>query len=425
MQLGLEARMVLNGVDRALEALRRGRPVVVVDDADRENEGDLILAAEHATEQSVAFLLEYTSGFLCAAVSGKRATELRLPAMVDDNTEAHRTAFLVSVDVRHGTTTGISAADRAATARALADPATVPTDLARPGHVLPLLARPGGVLERRGHTEAAVDLVRLAGLRPAALLGEIVTPDRRGMMRDPALTAFAAEHGLPILSIADLVAFRHQRTSRVERLGEATIPIEGTEFRAICYRSEPDGPEHMALVLGDVADGGDVLTRIHSECLTGDVFESQRCDCRAQLSSSLELIRTRGRGVVVYLRGHEGRGIGLGQKLRAYELQQRCGLDTVDANLALGLPVDVRDYTTGAHVLRDLGVRKVRLITNNPDKQAAMADAGVVVVDRVALDAAVNASNITYLRTKKDRMGHTIDLRPREGAAPTALSRTP
>jgi 3,4-dihydroxy 2-butanone 4-phosphate synthase / GTP cyclohydrolase II len=416
--------MVLSGVDQALNALRDGRPIVVVDDADRENEGDLILAAEHATEESVAFLLEYTSGFLCTAVTPARAAELQLPAMVDENTDAHHTAFLVSVDVRFGTTTGISAADRAATARALADPATAPADLARPGHVLPLLARPGGVLERRGHTEAAVDLTRLAGLRPAALLCEIVTPDRRGMMRGPALAAFAEEHHLPILSIAELVAFRQQRTGRVERVSEATIPIDGVEFRAVCYRTGPLGPEHIALVLGDVADGGDVLTRLHSECLTGDIFGSQRCDCGTQLSTSLELIRAHGHGVVVYLRGQEGRGIGLGHKLRAYELQQRLGLDTVDANLALGLPVDVRDYAIGAHVLIDLGVRRVRLMTNNPDKQLALAAAGLTVVGRVALDADVTPHNVTYLRTKKDRMGHAIEFGSGDGVA-AAGSRMP
>ena len=417
--------MVLNGVEQALRALRAARPVVVVDDADREDEGDLILAAQYATEESVAFLLEYTSGFLCTAVSSDRAAELGLPAMVEENTEAHQTAFLVSVDLRDGTTTGISAADRAATVRALADPATAPADLARPGHVLPLLARAGGVLERRGHTEAAVDLARLAGLRPAALLCEIVTPDRRAMMRGPALTEFAEAHGLPILTIAELVAFRQERTGGVERVSEATIPIEGTDFRVICYRGQPGGPEHMALVLGDVADGGAVLTRVHSECLTGDVFGSQRCDCGTQLSSSLDLIRAHGCGVVVYVRGQEGRGIGLGNKLRAYELQQRLALDTVDANLALGLPVDVRDYSTAAHILLDLGVRTVRLMTNNPDKQDALDHAGVTVVGRVALDAAVTARNVTYLRTKKERMGHAIDLRARDGASSAALSQTP
>jgi 3,4-dihydroxy 2-butanone 4-phosphate synthase / GTP cyclohydrolase II len=414
---------VLDNVDQALAALRAGRPVVVVDDADRENEGDLILAAEHATESSVAFLLEHTSGFLCTAINAEMAEVLKLPAMVADNTEAHRTAFLVSVDLRSGTTTGISAGDRAATARALADPATLPDDLARPGHIMPLLARPGGVLERRGHTEAAVDLVRLAGLRPAALLCEIVTPDRRGMMKGSALTAFAREHQLPILSIAELVTFRQERTGCVERVSEATIPIEGKDFRAVCYRGDDDGSEHIAFVLGDVGDGGDVLVRVHSECLTGDVFGSQRCDCGSQLSASLALIRSQGRGVVVYLRGQEGRGIGLAHKLRAYDLQQRLGLDTVDANIALGLPVDARDYAIGAHVLIDLGVRRVRLITNNPDKQAALTRAGLTVVERVALEADLRPSTVTYLRTKQLRMGHAIDLRPFDDA-PVALSQT-
>jgi 3,4-dihydroxy 2-butanone 4-phosphate synthase / GTP cyclohydrolase II len=406
-----------NPVEDALEALRDGLPVVVVDDPDRENEGDLILAAEYATESSVAFLLEHTSGFLCTAVTAERAAELQLAVMVADSTEPHGTAFLISVDARKGTTTGISASDRAATAQALADPDTAPQDLTRPGHMMPLLARPGGVLERRGHTEAATDLMRLAGLRPAAVICEIVTPDRRGMMRGQALAEFGNEHGLVVLSMADLVRFRSATTGCVRRISEATIPLDGTDFRAVCYQRSPAEAEHVALVLGDVADGGDVLARVHSECLTGDIFGSQRCDCGTQLSSSLELIRAQGRGVVVYLRGQEGRGIGLGHKLQAYELQERLGLDTVDANLALGLPVDARDYAVGAHILLDLGVRRIRLITNNPDKQAALAGAGVAVVGRVAVGASINSLNVTYLRTKQARMGHALDFHSCDAAS--------
>ena len=268
------------------------------------------------------------------------------------------------------------------------------------------------MLERPGHTEAGVDLCRLAGLRPAAVLCEIVTPDRRGMMRGADLVVFAREQGLPIISIADLVAHRRARIGAVERVSAATIPIEATEFQAACYRSTVDGVEHMAFTLGDVADGSDVLVRVHSECLTGDVFGSQRCDCGTQLAASLQLIRASGRGAVVYLRGQEGRGIGLGHKIAAYDLQQRLGLDTVDANLELGLPVDTRDYAVGARILLDLGVRRVRLITNNPDKSAALAEYGIEVSGRVALDARANAHNVTYLRTKRERMGHTIDLAP-------------
>ncbi len=415
--------MRFDDVEQALAALRGRRPVVVVDDEDRENEGDLILAAEHATEENIAFFLEHTSGLLCTAITGDRSRDLDLPPMVAHNTESHRTAFLVSVDGRHGTSTGISAGDRAATIRALADPATAPDDLARPGHVLPLLARPGGVLERPGHTEAGIDLCRLAGLRPAAVLCEIVTPDRRGMMRGADLVAFARAQNLPIISIADLITHRRARTGSVERVSAASIPIGSVEFQASCYRSRADRVEHIAFALGDVADGSDVLVRVHSECLTGDVFGSQRCDCGTQLSESLQLIRATGRGVVVYLRGQEGRGIGLGHKIQAYDLQQRLGLDTVDANLELGLPVDTRDYAVGAQILLDLGVRRVRLITNNPDKSAALTGHGIEVTERVALDSRVNAHNVTYLRTKRERMGHAIDPVPAVGSPRAA--RTP
>jgi GTP cyclohydrolase II/3,4-dihydroxy 2-butanone 4-phosphate synthase/GTP cyclohydrolase II len=411
--------MRVDDIETALEAMRAGRPVVVLDDHDRENEGDLIMAAEFADEESVAFLLEHTSGLLCTAITAERAAELELPLMVTDNTESHGTAFLVSVDYRHETSTGISAADRAATMRALAARETRPEDLARPGHVLPLLARPGGVLERPGHTEAGVDLCELAGLTPAAVLCEIVTPDRRGMMRGTDLVQFAAAHGLPVITIADLIAYRRcmPDTDRsggappmVRRASETVIPVDGVDFRAVCY-STPDGQEHLAFALGDLGDLGDganVLVRVHSECLTGDVFGSQRCDCGDQLTSALRAVTAAGQGVLVYLRGHEGRGIGLAQKIRAYELQQRLGLDTVDANLRLGLPVDDRDYAVGAHILADLGVRRVRLITNNPDKVAALEEHGLTVVERVRMDTRTNPHNVSYLRTKRERMGHSI-----------------
>ena len=403
--------MALDDIDLALSRLRQGRPVVVVDDEERENEGDLIMAAEHVSERSVAFFLEHTSGFLCTAITDRRARELELPPMVTDNTEAHGTAFLVSVDAR-GTGTGISAGDRATTIRALVDAATRPWDLARPGHVLPLQARPGGVLERRGHTEAGVDLCRLAGLRPAALLCELVTADRCGMMRGAELFEFATAHEMPMISIAALAEYRRERTGLVQRVSEAALPARA-DFAAICYRSIDDGVEHIAMTLGPVGDGRDTVVRIHSECLTGDVFGSERCDCGAQLEASMDLIRRRGRGVLIYVRGHEGRGIGLGHKIRAYELQQRLGLDTVDANLRLGLPVDLRDYSVAAHILADLGVQRVQLITNNPDKQAALTEHGLTVVDRVPISTPASTHNVAYLRTKRDRMGHSIELAER------------
>jgi 3,4-dihydroxy 2-butanone 4-phosphate synthase/GTP cyclohydrolase II len=395
-------------VDRAVRHLARGQVVVVVDDENRENEGDLIMAAEHATPEKVAFFLEYTSGFLCTAITETRAAELDLALMVRDNTEAHRTAFLVSVDYRHATTTGISAADRAATVVALADPATRPDDLARPGHMMPLLARDGGVLKRAGHTEAGVDLCRLAGLTPAALLCELVNPDRTDMMRRPEIDRFAAEHDLPVVTIAELIAHRQAIASLVHRAGEAELPTPLGVFRAVAYQSTSDHQEYLAMVLGNVADGQDVLVRVHSECLTGDLFGSLRCDCGPQLDLAMRRIAAAGRGVLVYLRGHEGRGIGLAHKLRAYQLQQEHHLDTVDANLRLGLPVDNREYGIGAHILRDLGVRRVQLMTNNPAKYHGLASYGITIAGRVGLEIRATAHNVAYLSAKRNRLGHLI-----------------
>ena len=397
-----------SAVDRAVRQLARGEIVVVIDDEDRENEGDLIMAAEHATPEKVAFFLNHTSGFLCTAITERRAAELGLGLMVEENTESHRTAFLVSVDYRHGTTTGISAADRAATTVALASASTRPDDLARPGHMMPLLAREGGVLKRAGHTEAGVDLCQLAGLTPAALLCELVGPDRTGMMRSPDIEAFAAEHGLPVVTIAELIQHRRTITSLVERAGEADVPTELGTFRAVAYQSTVDSQEHLAMVLGNVADGDDVLVRVHSECLTGDLFGSLRCDCGPQLELALRRIGEAGRGVVVYLRGHEGRGIGLAHKLRAYRLQQELQLDTVDANLRLVLPVDSREYGVGAHILRDLGVRHVLLMTNNPAKYHSLDAYGIDIVRRIGLETGVTAHNVAYLSTKRDRLGHLL-----------------
>jgi 3,4-dihydroxy 2-butanone 4-phosphate synthase / GTP cyclohydrolase II len=402
----------LDTIEHAVAELAAGRPVVVVDDADREDEGDLVLAAVHATAERLAFLVRHSSGVVCVPMSGEDLDRLALPAMTAVNEDRKTTAFTVSVDVREGVTTGISAADRARTIRALADPATGPGDLTRPGHVFPLRAVPGGVLQRPGHTEAAVDLARLAGLPPVGVIAE-VTDEDGSMARLPRLRAFAAEHGLALVSIADLAAHRRRTERLVERVADTRMPTLHGTFRAVGYRDRIDGTEHVALVAGDVAGGEGVLARVHSECLTGDVFGSLRCDCGAQLSAALDAIASAGCGVLVYLRGHEGRGIGLAHKLRAYELQDR-GTDTVDANLELGLPVDARDYSTGAQVLHDLEVRSARVLTNNPAKLVDLQEYGVRVDGRVALPVAANRHNLAYLRTKRDRMGHDLPGLPDE-----------
>jgi 3,4-dihydroxy 2-butanone 4-phosphate synthase/GTP cyclohydrolase II len=398
----------LDPVEQAVADIAAGRPVVVVDDENRENEGDLVIAAEKATEEIVAFMMTECRGLICAPMEGEELDRLRLPQMVDDNTESMKTAFTVSVDATaaHGVSTGISAADRATTLQLLASGTAEPTDLVRPGHVFPLRARPGGVLVRNGHTEAAVDLARLAGLRPAGAIVEIAGEDGR-MLRLPELIPFARKHGLTIISIEDLVAYRRSEEPTVRREAEVHLPTRHGEFTAYGYRSTVDGVEHIALVHGDLGDGEDVLVRVHSECLTGDVFGSLRCDCGPQLDASLDRIQAEGRGVVVYLRGHEGRGIGLMSKLRAYELQER-GRDTLDANLELGLPADARDYGAGAQILRDLGVRAVRLMTNNPDKSEALERHGITVGGREPMPVQAGEHNLRYLRTKRDRMGHDL-----------------
>ncbi|MEU5144772.1 bifunctional 3,4-dihydroxy-2-butanone-4-phosphate synthase/GTP cyclohydrolase II [Streptomyces sp. NPDC021139] len=398
----------LDPVEQAVADIAAGRPVVVVDDENRENEGDLVIAAEKATEEIVAFMMTECRGLICAPMEGEELDRLRLPQMVDDNTESMKTAFTVSVDATaaHGVSTGISAADRATTLQLLASGTAEPTDLVRPGHVFPLRARPGGVLVRNGHTEAAVDLARLAGLRPAGAIVEIAGEDGR-MLRLPELIPFARKHGLTIISIEDLIAYRRSEEPTVRREAEVHLPTRHGEFTAYGYRSTVDGVEHIALVHGDLGDGQDVLVRVHSECLTGDVFGSLRCDCGPQLDASLDRIQAEGRGVVVYLRGHEGRGIGLMSKLRAYELQER-GRDTLDANLELGLPADARDYGAGAQILRDLGVRAVRLMTNNPDKSEALERHGITVVGREPMPVQAGEHNLRYLRTKRDRMGHDL-----------------
>ncbi len=390
-----------------IAAIGRGEMVVMVDDEDRENEGDLIMAAQFATPEKIAFFIRHTSGVIVAPLTGERCDELRLPLMVDNNTESHRTAFTISVDLMEGTTTGISAADRAATLRSLADPCVAHSAFARPGHVFPLRAREGGVLKRAGHTEASVDLARLAGCHPAGIICEIQNDDGT-MARLPDLEKFSGQHGLLLSSIADLIIYRRHSERLVERMGAAIVPTEWGTFNCIAYRNTIDGIEHLAFVKGDISDGAPVLTRVHSECLTGDVFGSRRCDCGPQLKAAMQRIDEEGRGVVVYLRGHEGRGIGIGHKIRAYSLQDE-GFDTVDANTELGLPVDSREYGIGAQILADLGAHELRLITNNPAKYGGIAGYGLTIVERVAIATESTPENEAYLRTKRDRLGHVFD----------------
>ncbi|MEU3955830.1 bifunctional 3,4-dihydroxy-2-butanone-4-phosphate synthase/GTP cyclohydrolase II [Streptomyces achromogenes] len=399
---------VLDPVEQAIADIAAGRPIIVVDDENRENEGDLVVAAEKITPEIVAFMMSECRGLICAPMESGELDRLRLPQMVEDNTESMKTAFTISVDATaaHGVSTGISAADRATTLRLLASGTAEHTDFVRPGHVFPLRARAGGVLARNGHTEAAVDLARLAGLRPAGAIVEIAGEDGR-MLRLPELIPFARKHGLTIISIEDLIAYRRSSEPTVRREAETRLPTRHGTFTAYGYRSTVDGVEHVALVHGDLGDGRDVLVRVHSECLTGDVFGSLRCDCGPQLDTALGRIQEEGRGVVVYLRGHEGRGIGLLSKLRAYELQEQ-GHDTLDANLELGLPADARDYGAGAQILADLGVREVRLMTNNPDKTDALRRHGIEVTGREPMPVQAGEHNLRYLRTKRDRMGHDL-----------------
>jgi len=395
--------------EAAVEAIARGEIVVVADDENRENEGDLIMAAEFATEESMAFFIRHTSGVVCVAATGERLDELNLPLMVNDagNDESMGTAFTVTVDARAGTTTGISAADRAITVREMANSAADESNFVRPGHIFPLRARAGGVLKRQGHTEAAVDLARMAGAQPVGVLAEVTCPDGK-MARVPDLREFSAEHGLLLLSIADLVRMRMRDERLVRQISAARVPTEWGEFTAYAFESEIDGEQHLAFVRGDVATSEPLLVRVHSECLTGDVFGSRRCDCGDQLSESMRAISIAGRGVVIYLRGHEGRGIGIGHKLRAYELQDS-GADTVDANLALGLPIDSREYGIGAQILAALGVTKMRLMTNNPAKYHGLSGFGLEIVERIGVQTKVTADNIRYLAAKRERMGHLYD----------------
>ena len=409
----------LDTPQRAVADIAAGRAVVVVDDVDRENEGDIIFAAAKATPELLGFMIRYTSGVICVPMPGRELDRLQIPLMTTENNERMRTAFTVSVDARDGVSTGISAADRARTVRVLVDSATEPYELVRPGHIFPLRYTEGGVLRRPGHTEAAVDLARLAGLEPAGVLSEVVNDDG-SMARLPALRRFADEHGLALISISQLIEYRRHTEQMVRRVTQTKLPNAYGDWQAFGYLNSVDGTEHVALVLGELGDGEQVLTRVHSECLTGDVFGSRRCDCGAQLAAAMAAIAGEGRGVVLYLRGHEGRGIGLLSKLQAYNLQD-AGADTVDANLELGLPADAREYSTGAQMLLDLGIRSIRLLTNNPAKVDGLSGFGVEVAGRCALPVLVTEENFRYLTAKRDRLGHQLDnLVLPNGAAPAA-----
>ena len=393
-------------IEAARVAFAKGEFVIVVDDEDRENEGDLCLAAEAASPEKVNFMMTEARGLICVAMEPERLDELKLPPMMEHNTSRHLTAFAVSVDAAGDrVTTGISAQDRAITIRSLADPEFTASDFARPGHVFPLRARPGGVLERAGHTEAVIDICRLAGLTPAGVVCEIANPDGT-MARRPQLEEFGARHGIPIISINELISYRRQQEQLVERGAETVIPTEEGTWRAIGYHDRITGAVHLALVFGEPEADRPVLVRVHSECLTGDVFGSQRCDCQAQLHQALRQITSKGEGVVVYLR-QEGRGIGLMDKLRAYALQDQ-GLDTVEANLELGYPADSRDYQIGSQILSDLGLRQLRVMSNNPRKYYGLQGHGLEMVERVPIEIMANRHNQRYLNTKRDKLGHVL-----------------
>jgi 3,4-dihydroxy 2-butanone 4-phosphate synthase/GTP cyclohydrolase II len=391
----------------ALEEIRSGRILVVVDDEDRENEGDLTVAAEKITPEIVNFMTKHGRGLICLPLTRERLEELHLPLMVADNTARYQTAFTVSIDAKQGVTTGISAYDRAKTILAALDPRTKPEDLARPGHVFPLQAKEGGVLARAGQTEAAVDLARLAGLAPAGVICEIMNEDG-SMARRPQLDRFSREHGIPVLTIADLIRYRMNHETLVRKLEEADMPTRHGHFRLFLFEDVISKEHHAALVKGEIRGDEPTLVRTHSQCLTGDTFSSLRCDCGEQLRRSMEMIEKEGKGIVLYILNQEGRGIGLPNKVRAYALQDQ-GADTVEANHRLGFKTDQRDYGIGAQVLAALGVRKIRLITNNPRKYIGLAGYGLEIVERVPLEVEPNASNLRYLKTKKEKMGHILD----------------
>jgi 3,4-dihydroxy 2-butanone 4-phosphate synthase/GTP cyclohydrolase II len=399
--------MGLASIAEAIEDIKAGRFVIIVDDEDRENEGDLALAAEKVTKEAINFMAKHGRGLICLPITGKRLDELGIPLMVGENTSKFATAFAVSVDAKHGTTTGISAADRAKTVKAIIDPATKADDLARPGHIFPLRARKGGVLVRAGQTEAIVDLARLAGLYPAGVICEVMNEDGT-MARLPQLEAMADKYGIKIIAVADLIAYRRRHEKLVHRVAETTLPTRYGEFSAIAYKSDIDPDEHLALVMGDISTKEPVLVRVHSECLTGDVFGSLRCDCGEQVALAMESIAKEGRGVLLYMR-QEGRGIGFHNKMRAYALQDK-GLDTVEANLSLGFASDLRDYGIGAQILADLGLHQIRLLTNNPKKVIGLEGYGLKVVETLPIVTTPNPYNRDYLETKRKKLGHILEI---------------
>jgi 3,4-dihydroxy 2-butanone 4-phosphate synthase / GTP cyclohydrolase II len=399
--------MKFNTVEEAIEDIKKGRMVILVDDEDRENEGDLTMAAEAVTPEAINFMAKYGRGLVCLSLTPERVDRLQLPMMTTDNTSSFGTAFTISIEAKKGVTTGISAADRAKTIKTAIDPGARPEDLARPGHVFPLRAVPGGVLQRAGQTEGSVDLARLAGLYPSGVICEIMNDDGT-MSRVPQLMEFASVHGMKIVTIKDLIAYRVRKESLVRRVAVTKLPTAyGGDFTAILYANDIDRLSHIALVKGDIKPGDDVMVRVHSECLTGDVFGSQRCDCGEQLHNAMEMIGQEGSGVILYMR-QEGRGIGLEGKLKAYELQD-AGKDTVEANLALGFKADLRDYGVGAQILRDLGVRKLKLLTNNPRKIVGLEGYGLTVTSRIAIEMHPHAKNIHYLKVKKNKLGHLLE----------------
>ena len=399
--------MSISSIESVLDDIRAGKMVIIVDDEDRENEGDVMVAAEKATPEAVNFMARHACGLICLSLTEARAKELRLPLMVRDNTSPYNTAFTVSIEAKHGVTTGISAYDRAKTIEVAIDENMTADDLARPGHVFPLIARKGGVLVRVGHTEASLDLARLAGLKPAGVICEVMKEDGQ-MARLPDLEVFAEQHGLKIVSIADLIQYRLRTETLVRREVETRLPTRNAgEFRLVAYENDFDGHEHVAMVKGDISPDDVVLVRVHSECLTGDVFHSIRCDCGEQLHVAMSMIEEEGKGVLLYMR-QEGRGIGLVNKIKAYSLQDK-GADTVEANEALGFEADLRDYGIGAQILHDLGVRKMRLITNNPRKIKGLEGYGLSVVERVGLEVKPGKDNIHYLKTKQEKLGHIFN----------------
>ena len=398
-------RQRFNSIESVISDLRAGKIVIVVDDADRENEGDLIMAAQFVTPSAVNFMARHGRGLICAPTTSERLQQLGIERMVQQNRETFKTDFQISVDAAHGITTGISAADRAATIKILADPTALPEDLSQPGHVFPLRARPGGVLQRAGHTEAAVDLVRLAGCRPIGVICEIMSDDG-SMARLPELARFARTHRLKICTIADLIRYRRTREKLVERIEVVKLPNEHGDFDLYLYRSKTDGQHHLALVCGEVAGKKHVLVRVHSECLTGDVFGSRRCDCGPQLHQAMRQVAEEGRGVVVYMR-QEGRGIGLASKIKAYKLQEQ-GYDTVEANQKLGFDMDLREYGLGAQILADLGLKTIRLLTNNPRKVVGLEGYGLEIIEQVPIKVKPNPHNVRYLNTKRDKLGHLL-----------------